>query len=67
MTSIFSNPEQTFELGQEMCKISGELQIEHSMAKGYILQAYLGFFLELDDKAFFRPRRTFYEAKPEYY
>lgn len=55
MTSIFSNPEQTFELGQEMCKISGELQIEHSMAKDYILQAYLGFFLEIDDKAFFRP------------
>ena len=52
MTNVISNPEQSFELGKVICEIAGELKIEHSMAKGYLLQAYSGFFLGLHDKAF---------------
>jgi hypothetical protein len=44
MTNVISNPELVFELGKVICEIAGELKIEHSMAKGYLLQAYSGFF-----------------------
>ena len=31
MTLVVSDPEQSFKLGKQICKISDELQIEHSM------------------------------------
>lgn len=52
MTLVVSDPEQSFKLGKLICKISDELQIEHSMAKGYLLQAYSGFFIGLHDRAY---------------
>ncbi|MBL6667973.1 MAG: tetratricopeptide repeat protein [Crocinitomicaceae bacterium] len=52
MTNVVSDPEHSFEVGKLICKISDELQIEHSMAKGYLLQAYSGFFIGLHDRAF---------------
>ena len=52
MTLVVSDPEQSFKLGKQICKISDELQIEHSMAKGYLLQAYSGFFIGLHDRAY---------------
>ena len=52
MTLVVSDPEQSFKLGKLICEISGELQIEHSMAKGYLLQAYSGFFIGLHDRAY---------------
>jgi tetratricopeptide (TPR) repeat protein len=52
MTNVVSDPEQSFESGKLICKISDELKSEHSMAKGYLLQAYSGFFLGIHDRAF---------------
>lgn len=52
MTNVVSDPEHSFEVGKLICKISDELQIEHSMAKGYLLQSYSGFFIGLHDRAF---------------
>ena len=52
MTKVVDNPEQSFQTGKLICKISDELKLEHSMAKGHLLQAYSGFFLGIHDRAF---------------
>ena len=52
MTQVVSEPEQSYKIGKLICKISSELKIEHSMAKGYLLQAYSGFFIGLHDRAY---------------
>tara|TARA_B100001057_G_scaffold376489_2_gene381659 strand:+ start:7892 stop:10384 length:2493 start_codon:yes stop_codon:yes gene_type:complete len=52
MTKVTSNPEQSFKTGKLICKISDEFKLEHSMAKGHLLQAYSGFFLGIHDRAF---------------
>ena len=39
MTKVIDNPEQSFQTGKLICKISDELKLEHSMAKGHLLQA----------------------------
>ena len=52
MTSVNSDPEQSFQSGKFICKVSDEIQSEHCMAKGYLLQAYSGFFLGVHDRSF---------------
>ena len=52
MTSVNSDPEQSFQSGKFICKVSDEIQSEHWMAKGYLLQAYSGFFLGVHDRSF---------------
>ena len=47
MSKVVDYPEQSFQTGKLICKISDELKLEHSMAKGHLLQAYSGFFLVL--------------------
>lgn len=52
MENVLSSPETSFELGKEICKIAKEIKHENSLAKGYLLQGYSGFFLGLHGRSF---------------